>query len=280
MNLCIMIIKRLERGVFFLKGILFRKLDRLDIWIEERRKNIFLLVSLFFILASLVLAIHFSMKIYAKPLFPEPETLAQYMINSPFIIFMLVMAIVLFFGLFVSLVVTLSPFKRMKIAKMELEFENQKKEAKVSEQFSFVSSILGSYYSVVGRLKRERRKDILSITNNIVQAYEKFYNEMNNDQGSNIEVKIVEKEENMSKTEIKLLNHLRTNELDVDFWNRFPGKENILIGITETEEAIIIVKSPSNFNFYDAETLKSIVMYIPILFYTVNLQEYTSDNDE
>jgi len=163
-----------------MKGRFFVKLDNLDIWIEHRRKSIFLLFMGLFLLISLTLASYYGFKTSKNPLFENPATIMQHVFNTPIVISMLIVFVVVVFGIFFTSVITLAPFKRMKLYNMELEFETREKEQRVSKQFTFVSSILREYFVIIGNVTNHKERTLMSITKSVVKAYELFYNEVNN----------------------------------------------------------------------------------------------------
>lgn len=169
-----------------MKETFFVNQERIGNWLDHRRRSIFLLMMISFILLSLVLAVYYGIKVSKEPIFHSPETVMQHAINMPIVVAMLVIFVIIAFGIF---------------------------------------------FSTLANIKDESERDMLSITKVIIDAYELFCNDTEIE-SELVEVRVESSVDDLSRSERKLVEQLG-DESDVKYWNRLPGRENLMIGVVE-----------------------------------------------
>lgn len=225
------------------KNAFFSRIERFVEWYERHQKELYFLMITFFVILSLVVG-GVSYHYYStNPLSNKPTTLTEHL-ATPLLIATLLTVITLMFGLFFTSVVLLSMVKRIKINKMEVDFQQQTiAERRVKNRFEFISAMLASNLDTLAEiyinkskfemaLKDEELPEI--VLNHLCTIYKKYVNDSHN--LANSEVYVQSTNENLETNVEKLykdLRHSPNDETSAVYVNRLLGGQNLLVGLAK-----------------------------------------------
>ncbi|MBU5468586.1 hypothetical protein KQI49_17385 [Virgibacillus sp. MSJ-26] len=266
------------------KGRLFIFILRIIDWMDGRRQEIhFILMTLF---VPIAIGFGVSMYIYYlnNPMFKNPSTIIEHF-AKPIFIGMITVILILAFGLLLAHLITMTPFRRLKIFKMEMEFDAAlSREKHIANQFLFSSTMLHNHIENVRYLLENNLFELKQLVEFLAESYKNNALEYNNELTLVVDVVAPSEIKGREKRLFQSLINQRIPKANTVYNNRLIRGENLLIGhisISDDDEAVMIVRRGYEhpFDIYDQETFESILGYASILFDTITmLQVLNNDN--
>lgn len=251
---------------------------------NERRQEIyFVLMSIFTLIA---IGVGFYMYIYywKYPMFIDPSSIPEHF-AQPIFISMLTIVLILLLGTFITHFITMIPFKKLKLFKMEMEFEsNTIREQQIANQFLYTSTMLHNHTENVKYLFDNNLFDLKEVLQFLTESYKTYSLFYNNEM--TLEIDVLDSTELRGK-ERKLFNAIdaqKNIKTNTNYVNRLIRGENLLIGTATVGEGsgkvvTIIRRGYDNpFDTYDQETLESILAYAVIVFDTIVMIQLFQEN--
>ncbi|WP_373893717.1 hypothetical protein [Virgibacillus sp. CBA3643] len=225
-------------------------------------------------------------------MFQNPSSMLEHF-AQPIFIGLLTVTILLLFGTFLAHFLIMVPFKRLRIYKMELEFNsNTLREKQIANQFLYSSTMLHNHTENVKYLIDNQLMDLKQVLQFLAYSYKNYSLQYNNE--LTLEIDVLEPTE-LKGRERKLyqaINRQNIIKANTTYENRLIQGDNLLLGTAnvgeEADKATIVVRREYDYPFdtYDQETLESIIGYAVILFDTAIIIQlfhengmYTEDNE-
>jgi|SRR5690625_2733940 len=257
------------------KSKVFRVILRAMNWMDDRRQEIYSLIVAVFIVAAIGLGIERYIHYKNKPMFTNPSSIPEHF-AQPVFIAMITIVFFLLFGVFFAHFLTMLPFRKLKIFKMEMEFDSTNvREEQIANQFLYSSTMLQNHTENVKYIMDNQLDDFKEVLQFLVESYKEYSLQYNNELTLEIDVlkptELKEREEKL----FKFLDGQKVVKANTSYVNRLIKGENILLGLASIQEEnsgkfAVIVRRGYDYPFdtYDQETLESIIGYAVILFDT------------
>lgn len=258
------------------KSKLFQVISRLLDWADNRKREFYFLSMAFFIVLSAVIGGNVFNKYKQHPMFENPSTIVEHL-ATPLFVSLFTVTIVLFFGMFFSSVVLMAPFKKLKLFKMELVFEDKYvKEIMIANQFTFISTMLNNNSLTIKEMISDNATELNDVAEKLSLSYKRFVNEYNT--GACLEVDVCREEDLINKQEVKLLKEVKKSSyISNTYVNRILNGNNLMIGLVEVSQEVdsVVIIARSNYEYpfdhYDKESLASVIEYSLILYEMINM---------
>ncbi|MBY7144529.1 hypothetical protein KFZ56_16010 [Virgibacillus sp. NKC19-3] len=225
-------------------------------------------------------------------MFQNPLSILEHF-AQPIFIGLLTVTILLLFGTFLAHFLIMVPFKRLRIYKMELEFNsNTLREKQIANQFLYSSTMLHNHTENVKYLIDNQLMDLKQVLQFLAYSYKNYSLQYNNE--LTLEIDVLEPTE-LKGRERKLyqaINGQNIIKANTTYENRLIQGDNLLLGTAnvgeDSDKATVVVRREYDYPFdtYDQETLESIIGYAVILFDTAIMIQlfhengmYTEDNE-
>lgn len=268
------------------KSNFFIYILRFGDWLNERGKELYIVLMT----VVIGLAIGFGMNTYIhyskNPMFEDPKTVLEHF-AQPIFITIFSTVVILVFGIFVTNLMTMVPFRRIQLFKLEMEFHSQdKREKEIENQFLYTSTMLQNHTENAIYLLENNFIELPEVLQFITESYKEtalHYNEE-----LVLEIDVVNPEEITDKQTLKLYHSINRKFLvntNTVYINRIFKGYNIFVGVIsleDGEEVVMVVRRDfaNPFDTYDQETFESMLSYTSILFDTVTLINlFVADSD-
>ncbi|WHX26283.1 hypothetical protein QNH47_00070 [Virgibacillus halodenitrificans] len=225
------------------KGGFFKLILRIIEWLEGRRQEIYFVMMGLFILTAIGTGIYMYLSYQEKPMFSEPSTITEHF-AQPIFIGMLTTVIILSFGVFITHFIAMIPFKKLKIFKMELEFDNNiNREKQIANQFLYSSTMLHNHPENVKYLINNQLLDLKQILQFLAESYKNYSLQYNKELP--LEVDVLLPSELKGRKERALFRSIDSQKVikaNTCYTNRLVRGENILLGIAVVGEGGMITR--------------------------------------
>ncbi|MGJ9384370.1 hypothetical protein [Salipaludibacillus sp. CF4.18] len=248
------------------KSRFFQVILRLLDWADKRKKELHFLSMTFFIVFAAMMGGNVYYKYSKNPMFENPSTIVEHL-AIPIFISLFTIALVLFFGMFFTSFVMMAPFKKLKLFKMELEFDDKyAKEIMIANQFTFISTMLQNNSQTIKEMISENSTELNDVVEKLSLNYKRFVNEYNS--GACLEIDVCKEEDVVAKQEQKLLEEIkRSSYISNAYVNRILSGNNLMVGLVEVSKELdnVVIITRSNYDYpfdhYDNESLASVIEY-------------------
>jgi hypothetical protein len=267
------------------KSRFFQVVLRAIDWMNERRQEIYFILMAIILLSAISFGVYMYIYYMKNPMFKNPSTITEHF-AEPVFIGMLSTTIILVFGMFLAHSITMIPFKRIKLFKMEMEFDSYtNREKEIANQFLYSSTMLHNHTENVRYLLDNDFSELKQVLQFLTDSYKEnalqYHNELT------LTIDVMDPSDINGREEKKLyisINQQQVPNSNTAYTNRLLSGENLLVGsisVGDTEEAVMIVKRGYNepFDIYDQETFESILGYAIILFDTIIMFNILQDNN-
>lgn len=256
------------------KSKFFRAILRIMNWMDDRRQEIYSLTIAVFIVAAIGLGFERYIHYRGKPMFTSPSSIPEHF-AQPIFIGMLTIVFILLFGVFLAHFLTMPPFRKLKIFKMEMEFDSTNlREKQIANQFLYSSTMLQNHTENVKFILDNQFVDFKQVLQFLVESYKNYSLQYNNELTLEIDVLGPTELKGRERKLFKALDEQKVVKENTSYVNRLIKGENILLGSASVVEGfdkfVVVVRRGYDYPFdtYDQETLESIIGYAIILFDT------------
>ncbi|WP_188206857.1 hypothetical protein [Alkalibacillus aidingensis] len=220
-----------------------------------------------------------------NPMFENPSTITEHFAR-PIFIGMLTTLLVLGFGVLFANLIIMIPIKRIKLFKMEMEFNSYTTKGKeVANQFLYSSTMLHNHVENVRYLMANNFTDLVEVLQFLTSSYKDYVLQYGD--GLALTIDVVVASELRGREEKKIYKSIKQQHViksNTAYTNRLIRGENVLLGIVSastTDEAVMIVRREYNhpFDIYDQETFESILGYTMILHDAIVMLQLLKDNN-
>lgn len=248
------------------KNRFFHFVLRVIDWISDRRQEIYFILMAIIIPGAIGFGIYMYIYYTNNPMFNNSSNNSEHFAR-PIFISMLATTIIIIFGTFFAHFITMLPFKRIKLFKMEMEFEYRStREKEVANQFLYTSTMLHNHTENIRYLLDNGFFELKEVLQFLTDSYKTNTLEYSNELALTID--IIEPSGLRGREERKLYRSLSQQEIvksKTTYINRLIRGENILVGIVpviDTDEAVAVVRREydQQFHTYDQETFENFLV--------------------
>lgn len=267
------------------KGKFFQMILRIIDWVNERRQEIYFVLSFFLISFAIGFGIYMFVHYMNHPMFSNPSTIPEHFARPVFIA-MLSTVLIMLFGMFLIHFVTMVPFRRITFLKMEMEFDlKTQKEKQIANQFLFSSTMLHNHTENVRYVLDNELYELKQVVQFLTESYRN--NVLKYNKEITLTMDVVDPEDLQSRDEKKLFQSIMNQRIiktNTVYQNRLLTGDNVLVGVisvTEAERAAVVVRREYEhpFDIYDQETIEAILGYAAILFDTIITIQLLHENE-
>lgn len=271
------------------KSSFFIFILRFGDWLNERGKELYIVLMTVVIALALGFGINTYLRYSYDPMFINPNTVLEHF-AQPIFISMFSTVVILVFGIFVTNLMTMVPFRRIQLFRLEMEFYSQdKRDKEIENQFLYTSTMLQNHTENVLYLLENDFTELEEVLRFITESYKETALHYNDDLV--LEIEVVSPVDINEKQVLKLYKTINRKffvSTNTVYVNRILKGHNLLVGVISLEEigevVMIVRRDYANpFDTFDQETFESILSYASILFDTVTMislfvTESDSDN--
>lgn len=230
------------------KNRFFHFVLRVIDWISDRRQEIYFILMAIIIPGAISFGIYMYIYYTNNPMFNNSSMNSEHFAR-PIFISMLATTIIIIFGTFFAHFITMLPFKRIKLFKMEFEYRSTR-EKEVANQFLYTSTMLHNHTENIRYLLDNGFFELKEVLQFLTDSYKTNTLEYSNELALTID--IIEPSGLRGREERKLYRSLSQQEIvksKTTYINRLIRGENTLVGIVpviDTDEAVVVVQYVDN----------------------------------